>query len=86
MVCANWDVFHTMSQSTESEGQTKSQTEQKNSIIQWFGVIVLIYLLIVAVGVIGAGFKSATGEQAEELFAFATIPLWGSSSVRLLPR
>ena len=37
----------------------------------------LIYLLITAVGLISAGFKSATGEQAETLFAFATNPFMG---------
>lgn len=50
---------------------------QKNSVIQWLSVIFLVYLLIVAVGMIGAGFKSATGDQAKELFAFATNPFLG---------
>lgn len=66
-----------MSQLTESERQTNPQSEQKNSILQWLGVIFLVYLLIVAVGMIGSGFKSATGERAEELFAFATNPFMG---------
>ena len=51
--------------------------KQKAPIFQWLSVIFLVYLLIVAVGLIGAGFKSATGEQAEELFAFATNPFLG---------
>lgn len=51
--------------------------KQKPPIVQWLGVVFLVYLLIVAVGMIGAGFKSATGEQAEELFAFATNPFLG---------
>lgn len=50
---------------------------QKNSVIQWLSVVFLDYLLIVAVGMIGAGLKSATGDQAEELFAFATNPFLG---------
>ncbi|MDB9525043.1 Na/Pi symporter [Oscillatoria sp. CS-180] len=50
---------------------------QKSPVLQWIGVLVLIYLLVVAVGMIGAGFKSATGERAEELFAFATNPFMG---------
>ncbi len=37
----------------------------------------LVYLLIAAVGMIGTGFKSATGERAQELFAFATNPFLG---------
>ncbi|MEM9004983.1 MAG: Na/Pi symporter [Cyanobacteria bacterium P01_F01_bin.86] len=50
---------------------------QKSPILQWIGVALLVYLLIVAVGMIGAGFKSATGERAAELFAFATNPFMG---------
>ncbi|NEO60493.1 MAG: Na/Pi cotransporter family protein [Moorea sp. SIO4G2] len=41
---------------------------------KWVGILVLVYLLIVAVGIIGTGFRSATGEQAKELFEFATNP------------
>jgi solute carrier family 34 (sodium-dependent phosphate cotransporter) len=37
----------------------------------------LVYLLLVAVGAIGDGFKTATGSNAKELFAFATNPLIG---------
>ncbi len=46
-------------------------------LLSWLGVFALIYLLIVAVGTIGTGFKAATGERAEELFAFATNPFLG---------
>ncbi|WP_185982547.1 Na/Pi symporter [Aureimonas mangrovi] len=48
-----------------------------NRIPQWLAVFVLIYLLISAVGLIGDGFKGATGGQAEVLFAFATNPYVG---------
>ena len=44
---------------------------------KWVGILVLVYLLIVAVGIIGTGFRSATGEQAKELFEFATNPFAG---------
>ena len=57
--------------------QISQHSQPKNSAIQWLSVIFLVYLLIVAVGMIGAGFKSATGDQAEELFAFATNPFLG---------
>ncbi|MEM6435508.1 MAG: Na/Pi symporter [Cyanobacteria bacterium P01_D01_bin.115] len=50
---------------------------KRNPVLQWLGVVLLVYLLVVAVGMIGAGFKSATGERAEELFAFATNPFMG---------
>ncbi|MEM1254314.1 MAG: Na/Pi symporter [Cyanobacteria bacterium P01_H01_bin.21] len=58
--------------------QVSEQSQpQKNSVIQWISVAFLVYLLIVAVGMIGSGFKSATGDQAQELFAFATNPFLG---------
>lgn len=42
--------------------------------LSWLLVITLIYLLLAAVGAIGDGFKAATGDNAKELFAFATNP------------
>lgn len=45
--------------------------------LSWIAVVGLVYLLICAVGLIGSGFKSATGDQAKELFAFATNPFAG---------
>lgn len=57
---------------------TVDQPSRKgNPIWQWIGVVLLVYLLIAAVGMIGSGFKSATGDQAKELFAFATNPFMG---------
>jgi sodium-dependent phosphate cotransporter len=41
----------------------------------WLLVVFLIYLLLAAVGAIGDGFKSATGDNARELFSFASNPL-----------
>ncbi|WIM68741.1 Na/Pi symporter [Corynebacterium breve] len=45
------------------------------SIANWVAVALCIYLLITAVSVIGDGFKAATGDQAEQLFAFASNPI-----------
>ncbi|SDS08874.1 solute carrier family 34 (sodium-dependent phosphate cotransporter) [Halopseudomonas xinjiangensis] len=45
--------------------------------ISWLAVVVLIYLLLAGVGAIGDGFKAAAGDNARELFAFATNPLVG---------
>ncbi|RNL61471.1 Na/Pi symporter [Zhongshania marina] len=42
--------------------------------LSWVLVVTLIYLLLAAVGAIGDGFKMATGNNAKELFAFATNP------------
>jgi len=44
---------------------------------QWLMVIGLVYLLLVAVAMIGTGFKAAAGGPAKELFAFASNPLTG---------
>ena len=45
--------------------------------LQWLLIIGLVYLLLVAVAMIGTGFKAAAGDQAKELFAFASNPLTG---------
>ena len=66
-----------MSQATDPTAQDQEIPGQKSPILQWLGVVFLVYLLIVAVGMIGAGFKSATGERAQDLFAFATNPFLG---------
>lgn len=58
-----------------SEGVEGQQSQ--GNWLQWVMVAGLIYLLICAVGLIGSGFKLATGDQAKELFAFATNPFAG---------
>ena len=40
-----------------------------HNYLQWAMVASLVYLLICAVGMIGGGFKMATGDHAKELFA-----------------
>ena len=45
--------------------------------LQWAMVASLVYLLICAVGMIGGGFKMLAGDQAKELFAFASNPFAG---------
>lgn len=49
----------------------------KQNWMQWLAVAGLVYLLICAVGMIGSGFKAATGDQAKELFEFANNPFAG---------
>lgn len=48
-----------------------------NPALQWIAVVALVYLLICAVGMIGSGFKGASGGKAKELFDFATNPFMG---------
>ncbi|CAN8139082.1 Na/Pi cotransporter family protein [Thiomicrorhabdus sp. 6S2-11] len=42
---------------------------------QWLTIALLVYLLLIAVGMIGSGFKEAAGGQAKELFEFASNPI-----------
>ncbi len=49
----------------------------KNKIFKWIGVILLIYFLIASIGIVGSGFKLATGEFAKELLVFASNPFAG---------
>lgn len=66
-----------MSQTHPSTHETTQQAAEKGSWINWLLVAGLVYLLICAVGMIGGGFKMATGGQAKELFAFASNPFAG---------
>lgn len=45
----------------------------------WLGVVTLVYLLLVGVGVVGAGFKWISGgaDGAQAIFAFASNPIAG---------
>ncbi|ELS03620.1 Na+/phosphate symporter [Xenococcus sp. PCC 7305] len=45
--------------------------------LSWLGVIILIYLLIAATGLISTGFATSAGKQAQELFEFARNPFAG---------
>ncbi len=47
------------------------------SAFTWLRIAFLIYLLLVAVAMIGSGFKTAAGEEAKTLFNFATNPFLG---------
>lgn len=43
--------------------------------LSWLAVLALVYLLLAAVAGIGDGFKAAAGDNARELFAFASNPI-----------
>lgn len=63
-----------------AESATLTAAPEHSSSSQWltWGLVVgLIYLLLVAVGAVGDGFKTATASNARELFAFATNPFVG---------
>lgn len=52
-------------------------TDSGKKRYKWFLLIVLVYAILVAVNVIGNGFKLATGEHARSLFEFAENPVLG---------
>lgn len=58
---------------TEKTTQEQSSHHYK----EWLAILFLIYLLLVAVAMIGAGFKGAAGENARALFSFAGNPFTG---------
>lgn len=59
-----------------ADAQVLSYHDSRSSQwLSWLVVVVLVYLLLAAVGAIGDGFKTATGGNARELFAFATNPV-----------
>lgn len=45
--------------------------------LRWANLAFMIYLLLLAVTMVGSGFKWATGEQAKVLFEFASHPIAG---------
>ncbi len=54
-----------------------SNDVNKSNAVKWIQVAFLVYLLLVAVAMIGSGFKLAAGDQAKELFNFASNPVAG---------
>lgn len=61
----------------ENNQAVMPNSSEHQNYLQWATVAFLIYLLICAVGMIGGGFKMATGGHAKELFAFASNPFAG---------
>ncbi|WP_022873334.1 Na/Pi symporter [Nesterenkonia alba] len=47
------------------------------TVLNWLAVALGVYVLITAVNVIGSGFSLAVGDQAEQLFSFASNPVVG---------
>ena len=62
----------TMSQSDQRQEESQ---QQEASWRAWLSIAVLIYLLLVAVNVVGDGFELATAEGAKALFAYASNPV-----------
>ena len=63
-----------MTVSSTNPEQTIVTPSPQNAAFRWLALIGLIYVMLVAVGTIGSGFKFAAGDQARSLFEFASNP------------
>ena len=66
-----------MTSSTSSHSNPSNATNQFPGWLNWLFVAGLVYFLLVAVSLIGGGFKLSAGDQAKEMFAFASNPVTG---------
>ncbi len=66
-----------MVKTEENSSEILTPSKRTKNILSWLSVIILVYILIFAAGLIGTGFKTIAGEQAEQLFAFAKNPFAG---------
>ena len=54
-----------------------STAEKNNNWHRWLLLALLVYVMLLAVSMIGSGFKYAAGDHARELFNFASNPIMG---------
>ncbi|MBZ5488943.1 Na/Pi cotransporter family protein [Halomonas aquamarina] len=71
-----------MTDTTNSAGRDTfsrhgAETQRKGKLRHWLTLALLVYCLICAVSIVGDGFQLATGDYAEQLFAFAVNPFVG---------
>ncbi len=62
---------------TDAVNTTGEIPRGRSNLLTWVAIVGFIYLLLVAVAMIGTGFKTAAKDDAETLFAFATNPFLG---------
>ncbi|MFG6178322.1 Na/Pi symporter [Halomonas sp. THAF12] len=62
---------------TASSPPSASKSGALPDWLKWLAIAGLVYLLLVAVTMIGSGFKAAAGDQARTLFDFASNPFAG---------
>lgn len=63
-----------MNQATTTAQSPKSSSK---NLMRWVNLVFMLYMLLLAVSMVGSGFKLATGEQAKTLFEFASHPVAG---------
>ncbi|WP_334022073.1 Na/Pi symporter [Alteromonas sp. S015] len=54
-----------------------STVDKNNNWHRWLLLALLVYVMLLAVSMIGSGFKYAAGDHARELFNFASNPIMG---------
>ena len=64
-------------------GILRGLSPRAHNTLNWLSVAACVYVLITAVNVIGSGFSLAVGDQAEELFSFASNPIVGLSLIHI---
>lgn len=62
---------------TQTDTPVTEQPSPSHKGLRWLSLIGLVYLMLVAVSLIGSGFKFAAGDQAQQLFEFASNPFTG---------
>ncbi len=63
--------------SIDSQLATPAVLDKNNNWQRWLLLVLLVYVMLVAVSLIGSGFKYAAGDHAKELFNFASNPIMG---------
>ncbi len=70
-------MVETARRRAESNVMYHQQKIRRGQLGQWLALALLVYFLICAVSIVGEGFQRSLGDQAEQLFAFATNPFVG---------
>ncbi len=60
-----------------SQTSTAAPINNAKNWIRWANLALMLYLMLAAVSMVGSGFKWAAGEEAKNLFEFASHPIAG---------
>ncbi|WP_407332235.1 Na/Pi symporter [Enterovibrio sp. 27052020O] len=60
-----------------SQASTAAPINSSKNWVRWANLALMLYLLLVAVSMVGSGFKWAAGDEARTLFEFASHPVAG---------
>ncbi|MCC4799702.1 sodium:phosphate symporter [Enterovibrio norvegicus] len=60
-----------------SQASTAAPINSSKNWVRWANLALMLYILLLAVSMVGSGFKWAAGDEAKTLFAFASHPVAG---------